>query len=49
MNKVWSYLLGLIATRVAIGLIFHQEVWVFIVIYWVTLSVKNWYDFIVEN
>jgi len=50
MNKHISALLVLclcmIASIVAIGLILKQNMWLFIITYWIVLTIKNVVDFI---
>lgn len=39
------YALMFIALRVALGLSYHENMWRWIVSYWVTLTLKNLIDF----
>ena len=43
-SKSWSIVLGLIAAVVAIGLATKHNMWIWIVLYWSVLTLKNFRD-----
>ena len=44
MKKIFPLILFLIAAIVAVGLMYQMNMWKWIVVYWVTLTLKNGYD-----
>ena len=44
MKKLFPVLLFMISLTVAVGLMYLMNMWKYIVLYWVTLTVKNGFD-----
>ena len=46
MKKLFPLLLFMVSTIVAVGLIYQMNMWKWIVVYWVVLTIKNFYDYL---